>query len=110
VLSFASTNIGTGGVVAPTVTYHPESIVVPVGGSAAFAVAASGGVRGFIWWKKVGLVETALTGAGSSPFLTIDSVSNWDEASYYAEVLSADPSGASVKSAEAVLDVVPPGE
>ena len=110
VLSFATTNIGTGGVTAPTITYDPESLSVPVGGGAAFAVTAVGSVRGYVWWKKVGTVETALSAVGSSPWLAFDKVALSDEASYYAEVLSADPLGASVKSLPAVLEVVPAGE
>jgi CheY-like chemotaxis protein len=110
VLSFATTNIGTGGVTAPAITYDPESLTVPLGGAAAFAVTASGSVRGYVWWKKVGAVETALTAVGSSPWLALDKVALTDEASYYAEVFSADPLGASVKSAQAVLEVVPAGE
>ena len=47
---------------------------------------------------------------GSSPWLVFDTVALSDEASYYAEILSADPLGASVKSAPAVLTVVPVGE
>jgi hypothetical protein len=110
VLSFATTNIGTGGLTAPTITYNPESLTVPLGCAADFGVTAIGSVRGYIWWKRVGTVETALTAAGSSPWLTIDKVALSDGASYYAEVLSADPLGASVKSTPAVLEVVPPGE
>ena len=109
-LSFATTNIGTAGVTAPVITYDPESLTVPVGGAADFAVTATGSVRGYVWWKKVGIVETALTAVGSSPWLVFDTVTLSDEASYYAEILSADPLGASVKSAPAVLTVVPVGE
>jgi hypothetical protein len=83
-----------------------------VGWSAAFGVSTTGGVRGYTWWKQQdGLVDKALTGVEASPFLIIDNVSLADDGTrYYVEVFSADPSGASVKSLPASLDVVPSGD
>jgi hypothetical protein len=111
VLSFATTNLATGGVAAPSVS-NPKSVAVPVGWSAAFGVSTTGGVRGYTWWKQQdGLVDKALTGVEASPFLIIDNVSLADDGTrYYVEVFSADPSGASVKSLPASLDVVPSGD
>jgi hypothetical protein len=108
--SFTTGNLGTAGVVAPVITYNPESVAVPLGGSAAFGVNVSGTVRSYIWWKKVGAVETPLSAVGSTPWLVFDNVALTDEASYYVEVFGADPLGASVKSLPADLDVVPQGE
>jgi hypothetical protein len=60
VLSFASTPIGTGGVTAPTITYDPESLSFLWAEVPPLESARPGSIRGYIWWKKVGTVETPL--------------------------------------------------
>ncbi len=110
VLSFATANAKASGWAAPVITYAPEALVVPVGGAADFAVAATGSVGGYRWWKRVGGLDTELVAAGSSPWLTIDKANLSDAADYYVEVLATASGVASVKSEPVRLEVVPLGE
>jgi hypothetical protein len=110
VLSFATTSGTASGLVAPVITYAPEALMVPVGAAADFAVATTGSVGGYRWWKRVGGVDTELFAAGSSPWLTIDKAILGDAADYYVEVLHALPGANSVKSVPVPLEVVPLGE
>jgi hypothetical protein len=110
VLSFATTSGTASGLVAPVITYAPEALMVPVGAAADFAVATTGSVGGYRWWKRVGGLDTELVAAGSSPWLTIDRAALSDAADYYVEVLDAASGAASVNSVPVPLAVVPLGE
>jgi hypothetical protein len=90
-LSFTTSNVGTGALVAPVITYPPEALTVPVGSAAAFAVAASGSVAGYRWGKTTDGVDNELFTVGSSPWLTFDSVTPEDAGTYFVEVLDANP-------------------
>jgi hypothetical protein len=108
-ISFSSGPAPTAGV-PPDISYAPESLVVPVGASAGFAVSATGNVGGYRWFKRVGGVDKELVDAGSTPWLTIDKAALGDTAEYLVEVFSAITGVGSRTSEAASLVVVPLGE